>query len=553
MIRQIAVSSVEIGTGVYCKIHFLGVFRVYSEGIQNDIFRVLLQHVYSFSKIGVGSLEKAVRQGCAPYDFTARMREKPSFLLAALGLRRVFCRYRVLSLWASLLRAVKGLARASWSILAFLAVTAPPLSAQDFSSVLPAKYSAEYEGLLSDPGNLDRLFALAQRAEMDASQTGAPSGYRFAIRLYERMLLIDPDLTQVVLRLGEIHYRLGEFVEAGSYFQRAIKDPALPQDVRAVAQRYIDRIDQTLAPSQFTGRLTYGVKYQSNPTLQNEPLLTTPPQGSDFNLFAGVGLSHVFDPGWQSGHTLETTLDATTQKYFKLNEIDSTTAALTFGPRFRLDSYGVGNTSVRPYLAFTAETVSGDWYSFDTGGGIQVTSTPMQWLRLSADFSAVNQRHNAELKPENRLDLLDGDEFDARVGADFQLNPRLALGVGMSWRESNFADDIEFAITDRYSRRYRAEVFARYRHPPLIDFGTGDWYLNLSLSHQQTDWFDTVSSGVNAIWREDWENAVTLSSEVPVTPDFAVVGGIGHTGYNSTLAIAEYSNWEMYLGFRQQF
>ncbi|MDW3223947.1 MAG: hypothetical protein R8G34_13850 [Paracoccaceae bacterium] len=497
--------------------------------------------------------KEAIPHPFASIEFILRaLKKRPFGLDMALPAKLLACPFSFIP-WGAVSRLEKGGARTFWSALAFLAVSAAPLSAQDFSAILPAQYGAEYEDLLSDPGNLERLLALAQRAEVDATQSGSVSGYRFAIRLYERMLFIDPDLTQVALRLGEIHYRLGEFVEAGSYFQRALQDPELPPDVRAVAERYIDRIDQTLAPSQFSGRLVYGLKYQSNPTLQNEPLLTTPPQGSDFNLFAGVGLSHVFDPGWQSGHTLETTLDATAQKYFEFNEIDSTTTALTFGPRLRLDSFGVGNTSVRPYLAFTAETVSGDWYSFDTGGGIEITGMPMQGLRLSADFSAVSQRHNAELKPENRLDLLDGDEFDARLGADFQINPRLALGVGMSWRETNFADDVEFAITDRYSRRYRAEVFARYRHPPLVDFGTGDWYLNLSLSHQQTDWFDSITPGSNALWREDWENTISLSSEVPVTPDFAVVGGIGHTGYNSTLAIAEYSNWEMYLGFRQQF
>jgi hypothetical protein len=432
------------------------------------------------------------------------------------------------------------------------ATSAASVSAQDVAAIVPAEYVSEYEGLLSDPGNLKRLFQLARRAEVDARRSGSSDGYRFAIRLYERMLLIDQNLTQVSLRLGEIHFRLGEFVEAGSYFRRALGDPDLPPGIRSLAQRYLAEIDDELAQSLFTGFLTAGLKYQSNPSLEEEPGLFQTPQGSDFNLYALASVTHVYDPGLQTGHTLETTLVAATQRYFSLNEINSTSVDLSFGPRFRLDTYGIGATSVRPYLILAADTLDGDWYTYETGIGLSAIHAPSENIRLSANLDLITKRHNPDQSDFVELETLDGEELSARLSADYRINPRLDLGVSAYWRKRTYPDDTVFSITDRHTNRIGLEVFMQYRHAPLIDFGEGDWVLNLSLGREQARYKETFA-GSPELSREDKENKILVFSEIPVTSAASVVTGIGYTDYDSTNEFGVYSNWEGFLGFTRRF
>lgn len=449
-------------------------------------------------------------------------------------------------------RPKAGVSRQISAAMIAFATSVASLSAQDVAAIVPAEYLSEYEGLLSDPGNLTRLFQLARRAEVDARRSGSSEGYRFAVRLYERMLLIDRNLTQVSLRLGEIHFRLGEFVEAGSYFRRALEDPDLPEGIRSLAQRYLAEIETELAQSQFTGFLTFGLKYQSNPSLEEEPGLFPTPQGSDFNLYARAGVTHVYDPGLQTGHTFETRLVAATQRYFSLNEINSTSVDLSFGPRFRLDTYGIGATSVRPYLILATDTLDGDWYTYEAGIGVSAIHAPSENIRLSANLDLITKRHNPDQSDFVELETLDGEELGARLSADYRINPKLDLGVSAYWRRRTYPDDTVFSITDRHTNRIGLEVLMQYRHAPLIDFGAGDWVLNLSLGREQARYKTTVA-GFPELSREDQENKFMVFSEMPFTSAASIVTGVGYTDYDSTNDFGVYSNWEGFLGFTRRF
>lgn len=451
-----------------------------------------------------------------------------------------------------LARPIASVPRRVSAALIVVAASAAPLLAQDVAAIVPADYVSEYEGLLSDPGNLERLFQLARRAEVDSGRSGSSDGYRFAIRLYERMLLIDRDLTQVALRLGEIHFRLGEFVEAGSYFRRALEDPELPPGIRSRAQRYLAEIEGELSQSRFTGFLTSGLKYQSNPSLEEEPGLFPDPQGSDFNVYARAGVTHVYDPGLQTGHTFETRFLAATQQYFSLNEINNTSVDLSLGPRFRLDAYGIGQSSVRPYVILAADTVDRDWFTYEAGLGVSATHAPSENIRLSANLDLVTRRHNPDQSDIVDLETLDGEEWSARLSADYRVNPRLDLGVSAYWRQREYPDDTVFSITDRHTNRIGLEVFMQYRHAPLIDFGAGDWVLNLSLGREQAR-YKTTFAGVSRVSREDHENSILVFSEIPVASEVSVVTGVGYTDQDSTLDFGVYSNWEAFLGFTRRF
>lgn len=434
-----------------------------------------------------------------------------------------------------------------------------PLVAQDFLASIPSAYRTEYDALLSDPANLERIYALARRAELDARDSSEAAQYRLAMRLYERMILIDPTLTQVRLRLGEIHFRLGEYVAAQSYFRDALQDPTLPADIRDNTQRFLDEIDRRLAPMRFEGRAVVGIRYQSNPTLDDDEypfFLFTTPQGDDFDIFGSVGLTHTYDPGWQQGHTLVTTLDAATQRYFKLNEIDSSSLRISLGPQLNLGVLGFGDTSIRPYLLISREWLAGDWYATDRGGGLEVTVAPMPRLRLSADVSAVSREHNPDQgKGGTIIELNDGDDYRAEASAVYRANERVAVGVSVDWQESNDADFVAFNLRNRYTRRSGVEVFGRVRHAALAGIGTGDWTSSLALGVEEVRWYEDSATVTNDKWRTDTRVTVAASTEVPVTRALNVVGGVTNTDFSSNFNSPDidYVNWEVYLGVSHRF
>jgi len=434
-----------------------------------------------------------------------------------------------------------------------------PLDAQDFLASVPPAYRTEYDNLLSDPANLERIYALARRAELDARESSEAAQYRLAMRLYERMLLIDPTLTQVRLRLGEIHFRLGEYVAARSYFEDALTDPALPLEIRANTQRFLAEIDRRLAPMRFEGRAVAGVRYQSNPTLDDDDypfFLFTTPQGDDFDIFASVGLTHTYDPGWQQGHTLVTTLDAATQRYFKLDEIDSSSLRLGFGPQLKLGALGLGDTSLRPYLLLSTERLAGDWYATDRGGGLELMAMPMPQLRLAADVSAVSREHNPDQgKGGTIIELNDGNEYRAEASAIYSANQRVAVGFTLGWRESHDADFTAFNLRNRYTRRSGAEVFGRVRHAAPAGIGTGDWTSSFALGVEEVRWYEDSGTVTNDNWRTDTRLTVTASTEVPVTRALNVLGGVTHTHFSSNFDAPDidYVNSEVYLGVLHRF
>src|SRR2546430_2356565 len=93
---------------------------------------------------------------------------------------------------------------------------------------------------------------------------------------------------------------------ARSYFQRALADPSLSPERRAVAQQYLADIAERMSAHQFTGFASVGARWQENANTGPDPVtlraLGTPiarptsqrPQ-SDFSFFGAGKVQHSYD------------------------------------------------------------------------------------------------------------------------------------------------------------------------------------------------------------------------------------------------------------------
>ena len=124
---------------------------------------------------------------------------------------------------------------------------------------LRAEYDALFQQLFQDPGNLDLTFRFAEVAV----QVG---NFEAAISALERMLLYNSNLPRVRLELGVgvLYYRLGSYALARAHLTRAIEGPDVPDVVRERVEVLLAEIEKRLSPSQLSGSIYGGWRYQPN-------------------------------------------------------------------------------------------------------------------------------------------------------------------------------------------------------------------------------------------------------------------------------------------------
>src|SRR3984957_17329540 len=149
----------------------------------------------------------------------------------------------------------------------FLAASA---TAQDADrAALEAKKDQLFQQMLTNPANLDVVFAYADVAAKLGDNEGAVSAL-------ERMLLFNPNLPRVDLELGGLYFRMGSFEAAQAYFAKA-KSFNPPPEVASRVDEYLAKIHTAEQTSQFTGFFFMGAQYQSDANVApGSPLIHSP-------------------------------------------------------------------------------------------------------------------------------------------------------------------------------------------------------------------------------------------------------------------------------------
>ena len=256
------------------------------------------------------------------------------------------------------------------------------------SSELKQQYDAAFQETLSKPADLDVLFRFAGLA----TQVGDLEG---AVSALERMLLINPDLPRVRLELGVLYYKLGSYEVARTYFETALKSPALPADVRAKAQDYLAQIATQEKPSSLAGEVFVGWRYQSNANLGpgnsrvllfgqaanlNQAGLGAP----DWGVVSSATVRHRYDFGNQDKGALETQFTAYANRQFQLSAANVTLLDLTSGPRFQIFNGTFEDVSLKPFVTGGYVWVNDTPYYGSWGAGLELNSLITNSLRNSS-------------------------------------------------------------------------------------------------------------------------------------------------------------------------
>ena len=234
-------------------------------------------------------------------------------------------------------------------------------------------------------GNLNPLFQanLTQPSDFNNALQYAASAsandIESAIGTYEQLLFYNPTLSRVHFQLGVLYYRLGSYEMARGYFKSALEQQDIQPDLRQRIVDLLSDVDKQLQADRFTGFVSTGLAYQSNPGGGPGPQAVLASgrsfdsrffSQSDGNWFGAFALNYVHDFENQRGDTIEATVQGYDAQQFNLQQFDIGMVEFRAGPRFVLTPGSANAVSIKPYVIATGSLLGDTAYSGSAGGGL---------------------------------------------------------------------------------------------------------------------------------------------------------------------------------------
>jgi hypothetical protein len=253
---------------------------------------------------------------------------------------------------------------------------------------LKQQYDEAFDAMYRDPGDLGKTLEYARLA----AEIGDLEG---AIGALERLLMFNPELTDIQFELGRLYLQLGSHEMARVWLTKALSGD-LSDDKRSEATRDLADIARLEARNRFSGSLVAGFAYQTNANAGSSQAtqivgVVTPPgvsPKSDTNAYLLGNATHSYDLDRQDGTVLESNALLYVSRQFTLQTLNAGLLEIDSGPRFLLTGAGHLGTSIRPYLIANAFSL-GDAFYFGGGGlglGAATALAPDLTLQSALEF-----------------------------------------------------------------------------------------------------------------------------------------------------------------------
>jgi tetratricopeptide (TPR) repeat protein len=293
-----------------------------------------------------------------------------------------------------------------------------------------AKFSADggvtYEQVLGDPDNVDLnyRYALVQIQRGDLKSASAT---------LERILLINPNLPKVRLLYAVVLLRLDNLVESERELSTVLKGNP-PDNIRAEAEQYLKEVKKRQKKTQLSGRLSVGLEYDDNRN-------STPAEGK--RLFAAIPIqltgenlrrddvSQIYmvnvearrDLGTQRGHEL-----FLNGNYYQAHQVLLKTLNLQ---AFSLQGGGVYKSRWGDF----APSILWDHIKLAQTSFLRSHGAALRWDKKLSKTTAVWFDVRDVMQSYARTAVVqtagerNGSMFDATVGADFMVSPKVRVGL----------------------------------------------------------------------------------------------------------------------------
>lgn len=290
--------------------------------------------------------------------------------------------------------------------------------------------------------------------------------YEAAVAAYERLLLQQPNQPRLLVELGVLYIRMGSYQVARGYLQRARALPNLTPDLVSTIDRYLGEADRRASPSQFSGSLTAGIRYQTNPRLVSQAgqifsagvLIPNPERRrGDFSAVVLGRLNHVYDFQTNDRTAWVSSIFIYGNRYFRSSDVNLMLAELNTGPRFRIFNESMPGSTFRPYVLGMLAGLDDRFYLGSGGGGFEVSLLFNE--RFVFDFSYQGRYNDYQNTPtRGTASLLTGLENSGRARFGYQIDQDTLFFVELAGRyvdaRARFNDFGEFGATVTLIRDY---------------------------------------------------------------------------------------------------
>lgn len=405
-----------------------------------------------------------------------------------------------------------------------------------------------FERMMAAPDDLDTAFQYGSLS----SQAGDLEG---AISTLERMLIYAPGLPRLQLELGVLYYRLGAYETARQYFDGAKASGDVPPEVSTKVEQYLAAIDQKGAPSQLSGMIRTGLRYQSNANAGPSNSTVTlnglsytlddlSVAGEDFNAFVNGGLRYRHDTDIQ-GLSLEARISGYAAGYRDRDTLNTAAAEAYVGPVFDLGRFGLDDRSVSVMLLTSGVLIEGNRYLASAGisTNFDWQVTPVDSLSTSLqyryeDYSNTKSRQTAELQTGNRFDAQ--ASWTHNMSEDFSLTGRL------------FATRRDAETGYLSSTEVGGAISGTYRYAALIGDGPA-WIIGLeaAIAGRGYDEPDTMINAGES--QRDTDVSLNLRQITPFNERVALVTEAGYRKVWSNYDIKAFDNISLSIGIQAAF
>jgi hypothetical protein len=409
---------------------------------------------------------------------------------------------------------------------------------------------AAFESMMAAPADPERAFEFARAA-------AATGDLRGAIAALERILRINPGLSNIELELGVLYLRAGSPDLAALYLRRALAAHDMPPAVRDRAQSLLARAERAQRRHLFTGSLYAGMRYDENANagpdsrlvrvLGVDGLLDEAATGqNDVSAELAGAINYTYALDSQAGHEIEANLGAYNRFYRQVTEFDFNSLTFDIGPRLYVGAVPEPSLSVRPYLLGSYVLLDYDDYLGYAGAGVNVRKFlgPLSYVEATLEASDQNY-HDSATRPTNSL--RSGTYIDLRGGANLQLTPttRLFGGLGYARRDSR----VDFESFDEGGLRLGVTQL----HPAPFGLTALSWSTSLSATVRRTA-YDAADPAIDPNEkRTDTRADLSLSTNARLSPALTAIATLQYTDNDSTLPNFDYDNWGVAMGLAWSF
>ena len=416
------------------------------------------------------------------------------------------------------------------------------LSSNSFATSI--EYEEIFNVMANDLTNPQKAFEFVKIAVREGKLSDAAS-------TLERILRINPTLSNIQLELGVIYLRLGAAKTAKKYIQQSLRSPEVPGPVRSRAKSLLAIADESTRRHQFSLSLGSAMRYDDNANAGADLLrfagseIDIPSAGRhDSSWEVSPSLFYTYAFNSEKGNQLELSLSSYHRRYDESPELEIDSVNLRVGPRLNFGSVLNPSISISPYLLASRLNLEGEKYLERAGAGINLRKvfSPLVNADISIEYSDQDY-FNSDTR--TNISVRTGDQFTARSGLNYALSPRSYLSAtvygGQRTAEVAYEERAQYGIRVSYT-----QGFSLVPNRPTAR-------LTLSVGAESQE-YDAPDPAIDPNTTRDEDRlSASVSLSIPVLRRMSVLLSTSYSDVDATIPNYTYDNWGASLGFRVAF